>query len=191
MTGVRVVIVGGGPAGVRAAETLVANGCAPVLIDEADRVGGQIYRQRPHALEGRPGDLYGFEARKAVALHETFARLESMLDYRPGTLAWNVQDGTLHLCRSGRLSSVTFDALILATGATDRMIPLRGWTLPGVYTLGGAQIALKYQACTIGRRTAFVGSTPLLYLTAYQYARAGAEIAALVDTGTWGAKASA
>jgi NADPH-dependent 2,4-dienoyl-CoA reductase/sulfur reductase-like enzyme len=59
-----------------------------------------------------------------------------------------------------------------------------------VYTLGAAQIALKYQACAIGSRTVFVGSTPLLYLAAYQYARAGACVAAVVDTGTWGAKAS-
>ena len=36
----RVVIVGGGPAGIRAAERLVAHGLAPILIDEAPRIGG-------------------------------------------------------------------------------------------------------------------------------------------------------
>ena len=29
----------------------------------------------------------------------------------------------------------------------DRIIPIPGWTLPGVFTLGGAQVALKAQGC--------------------------------------------
>ena len=58
---------------------------------------------------------------------------------------------------------------LYATGATDRVLPIPGWTLPGVYTLGGAQIALKYQGCVIGHRNVFLGTGPLLYLVAYQY----------------------
>ena len=48
-------------------------------------------------------------------------------------------------------------------------MPVPGWTLPGVFTLGGAQIALKDQGCAIGRRVVFVGTGPLLYLAAVQY----------------------
>jgi NADPH-dependent 2,4-dienoyl-CoA reductase/sulfur reductase-like enzyme len=64
-------------------------------------------------------------------------------------------------------------------------MPLPGWTLPGVYTLGGAQIALKHQGCAIGHRVAFLGAGPLLYLAAYQYAKAGAQVAAVVTTTPW------
>jgi NADPH-dependent 2,4-dienoyl-CoA reductase/sulfur reductase-like enzyme len=187
----RVVVVGGGPAGVRAAETLVQHGCTPVLIDEADKAGGQIYRQRPNGAGADPRAIYGFDAAKARALHSAFERVRSNTDYRPATLAWNVQDGVIHLYADGRLSSEGYDALVLATGATDRVIPLKGWTLPGVYTLGGTQIALKYQACAIGQRTVFIGSTPLLYLIAYQYLAAGAHVAAVLDTGTAARKVSA
>ena len=45
-----------------------------------------------------------------------------------------------------------------------------------------AQIALKSQACSIGSRVVFLGSGPLLYLVAYQYLKAGANIAAVLDT---------
>ena len=51
-----------------------------------------------------------------------------------------------------------------------------------MFTLGGAQVALKYQACSVGERTAFVGTGPLLYLVAYQYAKAGAKVVAVIDT---------
>ena len=44
--------------------------------------------------------------------------------------------------------------------------PFAGWTLPGVFTLGGAQVALKSQGCAIGERVVFMGTGPLLYLVA-------------------------
>src|SRR5207253_8848392 len=124
---------------------------------------------------------YGFEARKASALQLTIQRLATAIDYRPSTLVWNVCNGRLDTRRAGRGESVGFDILVIATGAMDRMLPLPGWTLPGVYTLGGAQIALKYQGCAIGRRTVFLGTGPLLYLVAHQYAKAGAKIEAVLD----------
>ena len=69
-----------------------------------------------------------------------------------------------------KTSALPFDALIIAAGATDRVMAVPGWTLPGVYSLGAAQIALKAQACAIGRKVAFLGTGPLLYLVAHQYA---------------------
>ncbi len=75
-----------------------------------------------------------------------------------------------------------YSHLLIATGATDRVLPFPGWTLPGVYTLGAAQIALKSQGCAIGRRVVFAGTGPLLYLVAYQYAKAGAQVEAVLDT---------
>ena len=88
----------------------------------------------------------------------------------------------LHLLHDDRSEAVRFDALILASGATDRIMPLPGWTLPGAYSLGGAQIALKAQACAIGNRPVFLGTGPLLYLVAYQYAKVGIGIGAVLDT---------
>jgi NADPH-dependent 2,4-dienoyl-CoA reductase/sulfur reductase-like enzyme len=61
----RVVIVGAGPAGIRAAETLVAASVRPVVIDENARWGGQIYRQPPAGagFKRSAATLYGFEAK--------------------------------------------------------------------------------------------------------------------------------
>ena len=180
----RVVIVGAGPAGVRAAETLVAAGVRPIVIDENARWGGQIYRQPPvnGGFERSKKTLYGFEARKADALHTTMAALLPHIDYRPDTLAWACEAGRLDTLAAGREVSVPFSHLIIASGATDRVLPLPGWTLPGVYTLGAAQVALKAQGCVIGRRVVLAGTGPLLYLVAYQYAKAGAQVAAVLDT---------
>lgn len=179
---VRVVIVGAGPAGTRCAETLVAAGIRPIVLDENRRDGGQIYRRQPEGFRRDYATLYGSEADKAKALHDSFDRLRGQIDYRPDTLVWSLTPGQLCCVSQGKHTTVDYDALILCTGATDRLMPIEGWQLAGTYSLGGAQIALKAQAVAIGRRVVFMGSGPLLYLVASQYLKAGAEVAAVLDT---------
>lgn len=176
-----VAIVGAGPAGLRAAAALVQAGLRPVLVDESPRVGGQIYRQPPPPLMRPPAALYGFEAGKASALFARFAALQGQIDHRPQSLVWQIEGRRLHLLQGDRNEVLDVDALMLATGATDRVLPFPGWTLPGVYTLGAAQIALKAQATLIGPRVVFAGTGPLLYLVAWQYTQAGGQVQAVLD----------
>jgi NADPH-dependent 2,4-dienoyl-CoA reductase/sulfur reductase-like enzyme len=188
MSEARVVVVGAGPAGMRACETLVAAGLRPVLIDEAQRPGGRIYQQPPVGA-GRPAaELYGSEAAKAQRIHALQTQLAGAIEHRPETLVWNCFGNALDLLGPDGASRLGFDALILATGATDLALPFPGWTMPGVYALGGAQIALKTQGCGIGRRVAFLGAGPLLPLVAWQYMQAGAEVVAVLDATPFAAK---
>ncbi|WP_342634463.1 NAD(P)-binding protein [Phyllobacterium salinisoli] len=50
--GSTVAIVGAGPAGIRAAVALVAGGIRPIVIDDGQRAGGQIYRRPPSPAPG-------------------------------------------------------------------------------------------------------------------------------------------
>jgi NADPH-dependent 2,4-dienoyl-CoA reductase/sulfur reductase-like enzyme len=178
----RVIIVGAGPAGVRCAEALVAAGLRPTIIDENRRDGGQIYRRQPDNFTRPYAKLYGTVAGSAKALHESFDALQGKIDYRPETLAWNIADGKLHVVRNEVASALPYDALVICSGATDRLMPIKGWHQAGTYSLGASQIALKAQACAIGRQVVFLGTGPLLYLVASQYVKAGANVAAVLDT---------
>jgi NADPH-dependent 2,4-dienoyl-CoA reductase/sulfur reductase-like enzyme len=174
------VIVGAGPAGVRAAQTLLQHGVRPAIIDEAALAGGQIYRQ---GAAGRADarHRYGFEWKRAQAIHAAGTDIAQRADYRPQTSVWNAVPGQLDIIRDGHVDTIPYSHLLLATGATDRVLPFSGWTLPGVFTLGAAQIALKSQHCLFGPRIVFAGTGPLLYLVAYQYARAGGQVLAVLD----------
>ncbi len=187
----RIVVVGAGPAGVRAAQALVQAGLRPVVVDEGQRDGGQIYRRQPEGFRRPYTKLYGTEAAKAQALHSDFDALRDRIDYRSDTLAWNLSEGVLHGVRDGEPQTLPFDALVVCSGATDRLMPVPGWHRAGCYSLGASQIALKAQACAIGSRVVFLGSGPLLYLVASQYLQAGAQVAAVLDTAPatkpWGA----
>ncbi len=178
----RVIIVGAGPSGVRCAETLVAAGLRPTVVDENRRDGGQIYRRQPENFTRPYAKLYGTEAERAQALHQGFDALRGRIDYLPETLAWNIADHQLHVVHEQRTRALPYDALVICAGATDRLMPVKGWHYAGTYSLGASQIALKAQACAIGRQIVFMGSGPLLYLVASQYVKAGATVAAVLDT---------
>ncbi|MCE7028869.1 NAD(P)/FAD-dependent oxidoreductase [Jiella avicenniae] len=178
----RVVIVGAGPAGCRAAEALAAAGLRPTVIDEARAAGGQIYRRPPPGFTRSAETLYGPDAGKAKAVHAGFDALAGRIDHRPGTTVWGLSGNRLFLRCGDEAEILPFDRLVLATGAVDRVMPVPGWTRPGVFTLGAAQIALKAQGVSIGAPVVFLGSGPLLLLVAHQYAKAGAEVAAVLDT---------
>ena len=128
----RVVVVGTGPAGVRAAQALVQAGLRPVVVDEGRRDGGQIYRRQPEGFKRPYAKLYGSEAEKAQALHRDFDALRDRIDYRPDTLAWNLSERELHAVREGEPQTLPFDALLVCSGATDRLMPVPGWQRAGL-----------------------------------------------------------
>lgn len=182
--GPRVVVVGAGPAGIRAAETLVAGGLTPIVIDEGERAGGQIYRRPPRGFTRQPEALYGSEAAKAVALHATFDAMAAAgrLVHHPRSSVVAMADGRLQIIGKSGAHWISYDRLILATGAMDRVMPVPGWENAGVYGLGAMQIALKAQGAALGRRIVLAGSGPLLTLLAVQLLKAGGQVAAVLDT---------
>ncbi len=175
-----VVIVGAGPAGAAAALALAEAGIPSTLLDEQPAAGGQIFRTAPgSAPPAHPGrDPRGDRLRAALAAHPERIR------HRPGVQVVAVHEGRrLWLLdeASGALEEQAAAALIVATGALEVPVPVPGWTLPGVFTLGGLQILLKAGGVVPGGRVVLGGAGPLLYLVAAQLAACGVEIAAVID----------
>lgn len=181
----KVVVVGAGPAGIRAVEQLVRAGVSPIWIEEGADGGGRVTQRPPAEFSRSNAALYGADAGRAKRLHAALDSLKPRVDWRPDTLVWNIRPEAkvLHTLTNGAAQDeVAYDAVILCTGAMDRVLPLPGWTLPGTTTLGGAQVALKSQGVGIGANPVLIGTGPLLWLTALQYAKAGAKPAAVLDT---------
>ncbi|MDZ4135298.1 MAG: oxidase, partial [Paracoccaceae bacterium] len=74
-------------------------------------------------------------------------------------------------------------ALILATGARERVQPRAGWTLAGVTTAGALQSALKTTAEPPAGRVLLAGSGPLLLATGAELVRLGAPPVAIIEAG--------
>ena len=176
-------IVGAGPAGMAAAAAAARRGISTLLFDEQAAPGGQIYRgvtSTPLQRRELLGDDYWHGKGLVDAL------LRSGAGYAPRSVVWaatRLGDGfELAVSRDGAAHLVRAAHLIIATGAQERPFPIPGWTLPGVMTVGAAQILLKTAGLVPGAGTVVAGSGPLLYLVLAQFAAAGASVDAVLDT---------
>lgn len=187
----KIVIVGAGPAGLAAARRLVEAGLRPIVLEESAHPGGQGTRRLSPLTSRHRAALFGKSAETIARREEAEDAVLRHCDFRTGTLAWACHDNRLELRGPDGFDSITYSHLVIAVGATDRLMPLPGWTLPGVFTLGGAQVALKRHASFIGRKVIFAGSSPLLYLAAAQYLRLGHRDLTVLDTTPIAGKARA
>ncbi len=184
-----ILVVGGGAGGLNAATAAARAGARVLLVDERPQPGGQYYKQPLHAA--LPDDPQFAGGRALIAQAEAAG-----VAFLKGAQLWGafepldlmVFDGEAsRLCRPQRL--------IVAAGAYERGLPFPGWTLPGVMTTGAAQTLLRSYAVLPGRRVLVAGNGPLNLQVALELARAGAEVAAVVELarrpGPWAALALA
>jgi NADPH-dependent 2,4-dienoyl-CoA reductase/sulfur reductase-like enzyme len=179
-----IMVVGAGPAGMAAALEAQRHGLNAVLVDENAGVGGQIYRgiERTSA---QTRTVLGPDYTKGKELADAFLR--SGIVCLRETTVWNVErkgnEGFIvALSKDGHSQTITVRTLIIATGALERPFPVPGWTLPGVMTAGAAQTLLKASGLAPNGRVVLAGSGPLLYLLAWQLARAGHPVTQMLDT---------
>ncbi|ROM83089.1 FAD/NAD(P)-binding oxidoreductase [Pseudomonas brassicacearum] len=177
---VEVVVIGAGAAGMAAATRLAGLGLQVVLLDEQGSPGGQIYRGISLAPLSRR-DLLGPDYAQGNEWVQALAA--SSVRYEKGASVWQVtRERQVSYLREGRLYTLDAKAVLLATGAMERPFPIVGWTLPGVMSVGAAQILLKSSGLAPSEPVVLAGCGPLLYLLGWQYLRAGVTIKALVDT---------
>lgn len=158
-----VTIIGAGPAGLAAAAAARRAGARVALLDSGARVGGQYWRHRA--------------GHSPVPAH-------LRQDLLPGQAVWHVEptgDGFTTHTTADEIRSRT---VIVATGAYDRQLPFPGWTLPGVFTAGGAQALLKGHGVLVGDRVAVAGTGPFLLPVAAGLAAAGARVAGVYEAGS-------
>jgi D-hydroxyproline dehydrogenase subunit alpha len=182
-------VVGAGPAGLAAAIAAAKAGVRVTLVDEYARPGGQ-YLKGAHHSAGLPRALA--TERKGHALLDQLSGLD--IELRTETLVWGIEGLRLALAHSGALDWLEADAVIVATGARELVVPFPGWTLPGVMTLGAAQVLAKEHGVAPGKRVLLAGTGPLLLPAVNQLTTLGAQVVAILEAtrpGGWVAHAPA
>ncbi|MEW6522047.1 MAG: FAD-dependent oxidoreductase [Bacillota bacterium] len=181
MRRVEVAVVGAGPAGLGAALAAASQGAGVLVIDNACRPGGQLVKQTHKFFGSRRqrAGTRGIEIADLLAREAMERGVEMWLDAT--ALGYYPADGVLTVEHLGRFRKVVPRALVIATGASERMLAFPGNDLPGVYGAGAVQTLMNVHGVKPGQRVLMVGAGNIGLIVSYQLIQAGVEVAAVVE----------
>lgn len=183
-----VCVVGGGPAGLAAAEAALAAGAQVLLLDDQLELGGHCrYSLDPVAGCAQPALNPHSEAE---AVRQLVAQLKAhpQLEVLSQASAFGLYEGNLVAAQQGDdLFKIRAGAVVLATGASDRHLVFQNNDLPGIVTaraiarlIGGHRLAPSQNAVVI---TCHDGG----YQSALLLSGAGTAVQAVIDARPAGA----
>jgi NADPH-dependent 2,4-dienoyl-CoA reductase/sulfur reductase-like enzyme len=168
----KIVVIGGGPAGLAAATSAAKSTSDIAVIDDNPALGGQIWRR---GIYGAPGEQARSWIERTAAI-TVFNRAKVITVAPPDLLV--VETAT-------EAFEVQFERLVIATGARELFLPFPGWTLPGVMGAGGLQALVKGGLSVSGRRVVVAGSGPLLLAVAAYLKGKGAHVLTIAEQASW------
>ncbi len=186
MRSIDVVVIGGGPAGISAAVESAGHGVTVALVDESRSLGGKVLKSNDGGVPIRHTDK--IEQTTGKRLLESFQRVADKIELYLDAEVWAIDGNRIEVRITDKPDQrcVQFHAktMIIATGARERCMPFPGWTLPGVFTVGGLNSFIKKNIIP-AHQFVVAGSGPLLLPLACNLIEAGAEVCAVVDATPW------
>lgn len=175
------LIVGAGPAGMSAATKAREFGMSVLVVDEQPEPGGQIWRGIERVGHTARAEILGESYTAGLDVAARFRQCGA--GFSSETTLWHIEPGPVTFLKSkGVARRMTPRVVLLATGAQERPTPFKGWTLPGVMTIGAGQIQLKSAGQVPEGPVWIAGTGPLAYLYAVQLLKAGVAITGFLDT---------
>ena len=175
MTAAEVLIVGAGPAGMAAAVRAAEAGKQVVVLDDNPAEGGQIWR----GARSNPGD------RQAAAWFRKLESSSAQVLAGSRVIGGDPRKRVVHVETCRAAFEISYDQLILATGARELFLPFPGWTLPNVMGVGGLQALVKSGLPVEGKRIVVAGSGPLLLAVAEYLRKRGAIVPVIAEQAAW------
>lgn len=147
-----VVIIGAGPAGLSAAIKCRENNLNVVVLDEFPKAGGRLLGQ----LHQEPTGEWWNGIKEGNALLEKAKKLDTEIQL--GVSVHHIeklenQQFVVHTKKQYYHAKY----VIIATGAAESPVPVPGWTLPGVMSIGAAQVMTNVHRVKVGEKGVIIG----------------------------------
>ena len=176
------LVIGGGPAGLSAALAATEFGIETIVLDDGLNLGGQLTKQT-HKFFGSKMENAG--TRGFVIGQKMVAELEKRPNFKAymnTTATGYFPDGVVTAVK-GEDTFLKFQpqAILVATGASEKMITFPGNDLPGVYGAGAVQTLMNEFGVLPAKRILMVGAGNIGLIVSYQAMQAGVEVVAIIE----------
>lgn len=167
------LIVGAGPAGLSAAVVSARHGLNVLVLDEFPEPGGRMLGQF-HEENGAwwVGKL---EAKRLLAECAGLG-----VDICCGISVYGITRADHHWLLRTTQGTKSATNVLIATGAAEIPCPCPGWTLPGVMSIGAAQVMTNVHYVKPGERGLIIGANMLALAIARELAVSGVTLAGIV-----------
>ena len=180
-----VAVIGGGPAGLAAADAAKQEGAEKVLIIERDTALGGILQQCVHpgfGLTRFKEELTGPEYAGRFMEKALADGVETLLD----TMVLEIMPDATVICTNAAhgITEVKAKSVVLAMGCRERTrgaIQIPGTRPAGVYTAGTAQRLVNRQNEMVGKKVVILGSGDIGMIMARGMTLEGAKVMAVVE----------
>ncbi|MEM4551322.1 MAG: FAD-dependent oxidoreductase [Thermosphaera sp.] len=181
---VDVLIIGAGPAGLKAAEILGSHGMSVLVVTDHFKAGGQLIKQT-HKFFGDTtyyGGIRGFRIAERLV---TNLREMSNVEISVRTFVYGFfGEGYFGAEKIGEKHYnllVKPKYVIVASGATERNLLFENNDLPGIMGAGGAQTLMNEYGVRPGRDALVIGSGNVGLIVAYQLLQAGVRVHGIAE----------
>lgn len=165
-----VAIIGAGPAGLSAAIQCRENDLTVVVVDEFPKAGGRLLGQ----LHEEPNGEWWNGIKESQALIDQAEKVAT--DLRLGISVHHIEQLEEHFVVHTNQENIAAKKVLIATGAAESAAPIPGWTLPGVMSIGAAQVMTNVHRVSVGDKGIVVGVNVLSAAIARELQLAGIEL---------------
>ncbi len=184
MREVELLIIGGGPSGLCAAKIAAEAGIKVLVVDRSPELGGQLIKQT-HKFFGSKAQYAktrGFNIAKILI--DDVINLENVEILKETTVVGLYPDMVATIYDHYSYQKIKAKAIIVATGASEKVLAFENSDLPGVYGAGAVQTLMNLYGVLPGEEIIMVGSGNIGLIVTYQLLQAGVKVKAIVEAGS-------
>ena len=179
------LVVGAGPAGLRAAQVASRAGLEVILVEQDVELGGSLLWEGGE-IDGVTGEVWAANVAAELAARPNVRVLNAttafgLYDHGTAGLLERIEDKSAGAPLRQRHWRVRARATLVATGALEQPWVFEHNDVPGVMLAGAVRQYAQRFGVAAGQRIAFATNNDSVYLAALDLVRAGVQVPLLVD----------
>jgi NADPH-dependent 2,4-dienoyl-CoA reductase/sulfur reductase-like enzyme/Fe-S-cluster-containing hydrogenase component 2/bacterioferritin-associated ferredoxin len=178
----KVLIIGGGPAGLSAAIELEKHGIKSLIVDDKNELGGKLVLQT-HKFFGSQKDSHagmrGMDIGNLLARKIEASKHISV--WKNSTALYVFNDKKVGILKNGVYKIVTPEVILNAAGAREKFLRFKGNSLSGIYGAGAFQTLVNRDLVRPTKKLFIIGGGNVGIIAGYHALQAGINVVGLAE----------